>query len=416
VIDKYVSSYRSYAQLTSGSIDRTTLRPGETQIALSATISANKDISDVRPILGRRDLDYFLYDLDGPFVLEHGGNPQNGTWSGTCTVPSTVPDGDYYIDYELQFPDGSFSIYGFDSIRLQRATTPPDSTPPSITSPTIDPGIIQGTAGLSAFQVRVSATVRDNVRPVSVVAVGIPMTGSVYPQMSARMRFEQGDAAQNGTWVGTLAVWRSHRNGVYRINIYAFDAAGNLASTSNDDHPPTLILERTEFDNVPPIIVPNSSGVQPTTLEPEESEITLSLRATDNRAVQSVTAIISPSSPGSSQLGTTALQRSSGTTQDGTWTGRFAFPRGTPDGVYHINFRVVDVNGNSTDTTTNAPTVVTLLPRNREVTSTHQQLGRTIFTFPAPATVQSITSESGECVIEVSVRGRVIINCECLGK
>lgn len=37
----------------------------------------------------------------------------------------------------------------------------------------------------------------------------------------------------------------------------------------------------------------------------------------------------------------------------------------------------------------------------------------TTLTFHGPVTVQNMTSESGKCVVRISVPGRVVINCEC---
>lgn len=398
--------------VTEVELDPTRIEPGINHFRVSLRASfSDEDIIAVNCISTLQRGDGSV-QFEGLLSLYQGDSSRNGRWSGEVSIPSNMPDGDYSV-YCGIFARGSgpgslrpLSNSMLGNITLQR-TTIPDNIPPQVTAPTVEPRIIGGPSNTDSY-ISVSATASDDMHVMLVYAIGIQVSGPSSiggPPDAPYMSLEEGNFENgNGRWSGRLHVHRWLANGEYRIDFYAFDAKGNFAQSSES---PTIRIERA--DVVSPTIVASSIAVEPQILRPRESQVALSVRATDREGVQSVVANVMPSSTGSSQIGSVNLQRSGGTAVNGIWTGSFVFPPNAADGEYRITFNAADMAGNSTS----GGLVGVTLQRQGQGQHVPPTESSTTFTFPGPASIRNVTSESGECEVRVSVPQRVVIDCEC---
>lgn len=154
-------------------------------------------------------------------------------------------------------------------------------------------------------------------------------------------------------------------------------------------------------DRISPTFITNPV-VQPTILGPEISQITLSVRLSDNVGVHSLRASISINSQ---QIGTAVLNLRDGTPQNGLWAGTFDIPSDAPDGQYEVNFVATDASNNSIE---GKPAIVTLHRNPQTSPSEERQI---TITYRGEACITSVSSEEGKCYIRVTFTGPVTFNC-----
>jgi hypothetical protein len=269
--------------------------------------------------------------------------------------------------------------------------------------------------------------------------------GVVFTQ--ATLVLEHGDNPHSGTWRGVISFPPNLPDGDYVISYNAF---------AQGSHRPLVRIQESLIGNVSVQRSTILDTQRPEILSPEveshvihvpstgNSYVSVSAEVRDNIGVVFVAAIGWMNVPqnysilGEGNIPQLSLESgNNNTAQSGRWTGRLIIPRQYPSGEYHIHFYAFDAAGNMTvsednltlsvETTTSvsdsvAPTRVPSSVAPTRVPSSVAPAGQVetggdghaiTFAFHGPATLQNITSDSGECEIRISVPRRVVIGCEC---
>ena len=165
-------------------------------------------------------------------------------------------------------------------------------------------------------------------------------------------------------------------DGSHVFTVYATDLAGNVD--------PTPAQFMWTVDTTAPVVT--STTVTPSIIG-TDAQLTIMKTVTDAVGVQSVTADVKGPSSSTASIGTVSLVLSSGTAQNGTWSGIFTFPAAelAPDGTYAVTDTAIDTVGNSV-----------------QVTDGSALLDRTEPTLTLSAITPAVVQSSGSVTVEVS--------------
>jgi hypothetical protein len=256
--------------------------------------------------------------------------------------------------------------------------------------------------------------------------------------MNIPLFLQQGSNPGEGTWSCTISIPPNIPDGEYSINyLYLNPTNGGLDplefTSLTESQTRTVRLQRsTTPDTEPPDIV--SYDIQPRVMQVSSNAYTynyLSVSAIVRDNVGTVFVKATARASGAPNVPPTTFSvqgripqmsldlGDNNTAQSGRWTGTI-IPTDIHGGQLRINFYAFDAAGNMTDTRNLSDRNLTVaveptVSGSAAVSATRGTNGRaaTTFTFPGPAAIQNITSESGECQVRISVPGRVVIDCEC---
>lgn len=303
----------------------------------------------------------------------------------------------------------------------------------NLTSVVIDPTTLHSTL---QTEVRTSIGVTSNVVIDELyVYVNRPHFGYL---MKTQLFLRQGNNPGEGTWSSVLSFPPNIPDGEYSIEYLYVSADGGLRPldviSSTENQTRNVRLERsTTPDTEPPEIV--SYDIQPRVVQVPSNIgsyyildvsaiirdnvgtvfVTATGRTSGGVGVAHVNVYTTPSFGG--HIPQMYLERrDNNTAQSGRWVGSIhVWTDGIIDEQLRINFYAFDAVGNMTHTRNLSDKNLTVAIERAVSPSTSDTNGAavTTITFPGPAAIQNITSESGECQVRISVPRRVIINCEC---
>lgn len=289
--------------------------------------------------------------LKSPITM-HDGKPVNIPLSSIATggiPPYTVyfkglPSGVAYQNGSLtgQPARGNYKGFvevrdscksGFNSVWKNIDFYVHDSTPPKILTAFATPASLAWNGGHISLETRVTDNsgigyVEAVISTAGTETKTIPLLRSV-------------GSVWDGIWKGQFMVpTNSTAQDIgYKVSFRASDTDGNKAAEDNSTSTVVVVAK----DKVPPRIV--SFSVAPGTVPPEGGAVTVSVNATDNLGLQSVTMYLTRPDGNRSAL---KLIQTAGTPQNGEWKATWQMPVNTVNSQlqYGVQVAAYDLAGN----------------------------------------------------------------------
>jgi len=169
------------------------------------------------------------------------GVDEQGRWFGSVTIPENAEGGDWTVDVGAWDAVGN-SVYAYDQVAFAVEAVEVDSQPPVIGPVQVDPEVVE--AG-ETFVITVEVT--DDLSGISSVSVH----GSS-PSGASGFGANIWGVDEQGRWYGTIGIAAGAEAGMWSIDVYAHDEAGNslyltdagsveVSSPFQDTDPPEIV-------------------------------------------------------------------------------------------------------------------------------------------------------------------------------
>lgn len=247
-----------------------------------------------------------------------------------------------------------FALVGVSSVAssapLLDVVAPSDTVRPVVVSVTVSPGTADVTSGDARFAITVRAT--DESSGIEQVDMGVDR--SIGTAGGIRLVRTTGDD-RDQTLQGTLTVSRYAPPGRYGFYLFVRDRVGNRASFNAVALAFAGLASGVDItDATPDGTAPSIHRVMiaPSTVDVRSDSVTAQLQvsARDGQTGVNQVALFFHPPPGfEGGVPGSGLQLTSGTTNDGVWTGTATFPKHIRNGPWTLGARLIDRLGNRVD-------------------------------------------------------------------
>ncbi|MEV4999496.1 calcium-binding protein [Nocardioides sp. LML1-1-1.1] len=300
------------------------------------------------------------------------GDVRNGWWAGTLTLHRWSQPGTFVPTVRIADRVGRESRTPFPGAGIAVLDRTPDLEQPEVTLLSPEPTTTYDVRTGSA-KVTVRARITDLLSGVDTVSMSIwapRHNGMVTSGYGDGIRLTSGNR-NDGTWTGTVFIPPGEVGGDWSVNIAVDDRARRGARSwayywgpgeyvgridSAVDHPfPSgmgsfRVIGRARTDSSAPTI--GDVSLTPSSVDtlPGPAQVQLSLRAADvGLGVDGIRAELVPAQEDDNSPAAVGINPdlSSGTVNDGTWTGTLTLPQGLPPGAYYLRVYVWDREQNA---------------------------------------------------------------------
>ncbi|MEN0129155.1 MAG: calcium-binding protein, partial [Brevundimonas sp.] len=342
---------------------------------VDVTVSLTDDTGLVQVQAYLMSADNMSQPVTIPFMTRVSGTPRDATYRDTISVPRWIPAGTYHLAVDAIDRVGHETWVHLTDTVLRVSDTAVDLAHPTMSSLSSPAKATTVDVRKAAATVPVRVTVSDGVSGVAEVRAC-----ASYPVPSelddASLTYVSDDcatlslasgSAKAGTYSGGMTIPKGSVGGDWNVRFVVADRAGNSWSYMGPDEWAQSCAEQVgtvnecwaspipgrggrftvlgASDNHAPVLVSNS--ITPTTVDtlPRAATVEVSARITDVEGVTgaSVVLLAPQTGEGWTNGAFASMTLSSGTAQDGIWTGTIELPQGTPPGDYYLQLSVHDL-------------------------------------------------------------------------
>jgi len=309
------------ADLTAPMIHAVTVTPDP--VTAGATVTITVDVTDDESALGSVAVWGSGPGGAGSFGANIWGQDEQGRWYGSVTIPENAEGGTWSVDVGAWDEVGN-SVYEYDVAVFEVEAVEVDDTPPVVGLVQADPEVVE--AG-QTFVLTVDVT--DDLSGISSVSVH----GSS-PSGASGFGANIWGVDERGRWYGTIGIAAGAEAGVWTIDVYAHDDAGNSVYLTDAG---TVTVDSPFQDTEPPVIEAVWAD-----RDCQGSAMTVYVQTTDEASAISSVTVWGRSPSGIHSFGANIW----GVAGD-VWYGSVTIPEGSEAGWWTIDAMVHDEAGNS---------------------------------------------------------------------
>ncbi|HEX9970142.1 MAG TPA: fibronectin type III domain-containing protein, partial [Acidimicrobiales bacterium] len=279
------------------------------------------------------------------------------TWTGTFAVPRYAPAGRYPLSLTTIENVHDFHSYsqedlaaGGHSTYIDITDSDPDTTPPRITALSVTPSTVdvRGDAATVEFEM----TLADDKAGVTGVGVLLSNPAASSGGASGPFLSRTSGTAQSGTWKGTATIPEHARQGTWTFTIIIHDRVQQAAilrqAALSDAGFPSSFEVVSEEDVEAPVVPWVTVEPAELNVHSQDRTVNVRVRVTDNLSgVAPVgsyhhVGIVMDNPTSWNWLGSSLMERESGTDLDGIYKATFTVPAGSPTGHWPLRLTARD--------------------------------------------------------------------------